>query len=1012
VAFVGSDKSVYLASVSGAVALKLINGTDPITGLRWSPAGDKFAFVKAGDIYVMSIDGSNQTKISTHTSSFGDANPRWSPDGQKILFTRDDADAYVMDASGQNVSRLLNSVSSRNATWSPDGQRVAFQYGNALAVMNLDETGFAQLTAGAEPDWQPLPTSSPTPSPTPTTLFTISGHITPANTGVLFQLTGTRTGTRAPDQNGNYSFVNLPSGGNYTITPESDLQFFNPSSRTYTNLNANQTDADFTVGGNITLSISGRLSEPNGNSIVNADVTLTQSNVIQRHTTTDANGHYEFTNLIVNGTWSVTPTINSTYTYLPAVRGFFLMRRSQLVDFVGYKSDPISISGRITDAANPGAGINPAQVQLVGTATTALTDANGNFTIPNLAPGHDYTVRVNTPSGTYFPSQISFKSLVKDQNAYFVRYEPRQLGSISGRATGANGDPASDLLLTLAGAGDLSAVTDQNGRYSFVPLPEGFDYIITPHRFGVGFAPSHRTVSNLTGNVTIPDLVLLGIADADQRAFQFNSPAYTVAEEAGSALITVTRWGVSSPATVDYTTSNGSAQSSSDYTATSGTLSFAEGETTKTFTVPITNDAFKENPETVNLILSNPTVGWLDDQSVAVLTITDTDTTPGPTPTPTPTPSPGIEFSAATFAVNEGAGSLTVTVMRNGSSAGTATVDYLTLDDPAEVRCDTINGISYARCDYATTIDRLTFAPGETTKTFSIPIIDDAFAEGPETFGISLLNPTGATLGAISTATVTINDNETAVGANPIFTTPFFVRQHYLDFLSREPEVGEPWSAVLNNCSDVNNNPNCDRLTVSGAFFGSQEFQLKGYYAFRFYKLAFNRLPLYSEIVTDMRAVTGQTPAEVFQKKAAYANAFVQRTEFANSYGGVPDFMLPSILMGHYNLSSITTPDPAAPDGSSKVTLTVSDLTNQLSTGALTRGQVLRAIADSDQVLAAEFNKAFVAMQYYGYLRRTPEPSGYSAWLNYLNAHPTDSRTMVNGFMNSQEYRLRFGPTQ
>jgi hypothetical protein len=71
---------------------------------------------------------------------------------------------------------------------------------------------------------------------------------------------------------------------------------------------------------------------------------------------------------------------------------------------------------------------------------------------------------------------------------------------------------------------------------------------------------------------------------------------------------------------------------------------------------------------------------------------------------------------------------------------------------------------------------------------------------------------------------------------------------------------------------------------------------------------------------------------------------------------------------------------------------------------------VLRAIADSDQVFNLEFNQAFVAMQYYGYLRRTPEVGGYEAWLTYLNGHPTDSRTMVNGFMNSAEYRLRFGP--
>jgi hypothetical protein len=68
---------------------------------------------------------------------------------------------------------------------------------------------------------------------------------------------------------------------------------------------------------------------------------------------------------------------------------------------------------------------------------------------------------------------------------------------------------------------------------------------------------------------------------------------------------------------------------------------------------------------------------------------------------------------------------------------------------------------------------------------------------------------------------------------------------------------------------------------------------------------------------------------------------------------------------------------------------------------------VFQAIADSDQVNGAEFNNAFVAMQYYGYLRRKPESAGFQAWLSVLQSG--DIRTMVNGFMNSAEYRLRFG---
>jgi hypothetical protein len=282
---------------------------------------------------------------------------------------------------------------------------------------------------------------------------------------------------------------------------------------------------------------------------------------------------------------------------------------------------------------------------------------------------------------------------------------------------------------------------------------------------------------------------------------------------------------------------------------------------------------------------------------------------------------------------------------------------------------------------------------------------------GTEMFSVVLSNPVNATLDSPATATVAISDNEIA-GPNPIFNSAFFVREHYPDFLSREPDQAgfNAWTNLLNGCSDVNNNPACDRITVSSSFFGSQEFQLKGYYVYRFYKLAFSRLPLYSEIVIDMRAVTGQTANEVFQKKAAFANGLVLRSEFANLYNGLNNNQYVSTLMGRYSLSQITTPDPAQPDGPTKVTLTTADLTNRLNAATLTRTQVLRAIADSDQVFTAEFNQAFVAMQYFGYLRRTPDVAGFNGWLNFLNDHPTDFRTMVNGFMNSAEYRLRFGP--
>src|SRR5207237_6767784 len=124
-------------------------------------------------------------------------------------------------------------------------------------------------------------------------------------------------------------------------------------------------------------------------------------------------------------------------------------------------------------------------------------------------------------------------------------------------------------------------------------------------------------------------------------------------------------------------------------------------------------------------------------------------------------------------------------------------------------------------------------------------------------------------------------------GPNPIDDASFFIHQHYLDFLARapEPEGLNAWLNVLNNCPDRQHTPGCDRITVSAAFFGSPEFQLKGFYVFRLYKLAFNRLPAYAEIIPDMSFVAGATSAEVFQRKAQLATNFTQRAEFASTYG-------------------------------------------------------------------------------------------------------------------------------
>jgi hypothetical protein len=358
-------------------------------------------------------------------------------------------------------------------------------------------------------------------------------------------------------------------------------------------------------------------------------------------------------------------------------------------------------------------------------------------------------------------------------------------------------------------------------------------------------------------------------------------------------------------------------------------------------------------------------------------------------------------------------------VTRTGNVTGAATLDYRTEDaDTFTVSCADAAGAAgaaFARCDFATTVGTISFAPGETSKDFTVPVIDDGHVEGPQAFSLKLLSSSGVALGAPALIRVTIRDNDAAGAQNPVVSSvPFFVRQQYLDFLSREPdEAGfNAWLNVLNNCPNLSTGPEvlsqCDRIYVSGeGFFRSQEFQLKGFYVFRFYKLGFNRLPEYLEVVSDMSFVAGQTPEEVFDRKAQLATLFTERAEFKAAYGGLTNSQYVNTLLSRYQLTQITTFDPANPDGTAKITLTSADLVARLDASTLTRAQVLRAIADSEAVGAAEFNNAFVGMQYYGYLRRKPDTAGFNAWLSVLQSG--DARTMVNGFLNSTEYKLRFG---
>lgn len=365
------------------------------------------------------------------------------------------------------------------------------------------------------------------------------------------------------------------------------------------------------------------------------------------------------------------------------------------------------------------------------------------------------------------------------------------------------------------------------------------------------------------------------------------------------------------------------------------------------------------------------------------------------------TPANTIQLPQATFNVGEAANSLQVNVTRSGDTSGAATANFATSDSSGLTNCTIANGNASERCDYATTVGTLRFAAGETSKTIIIPIVNDALVEGSENFILRLMSPTGASLGT-SQATITINDNDAAPASqNPIDGVEFFVNQQYIDFLGRLPDsVGfANWVATLGGCPNGGfgefDNPSCDRVHVSSGFFLSLEFQGRGYFAYRFYEVAVNRRPTYAEFVPDMAQVGGaQSPESEVLSKAAYTQEWTQRPEFKSRYDALTNQAYVDALETN---AEVTVTNKAA-------------LVTALNDGTMTRGEVLRNIVESAAVENRFFIRAFVSMQYFGYLRRDPDAIGFQNWVDTLNANPSNFRHMIFGFLFSTEYRQRFGP--
>ncbi|MCU1268138.1 MAG: hypothetical protein JWM21_4456 [Acidobacteria bacterium] len=243
---------------------------------------------------------------------------------------------------------------------------------------------------------------------------------------------------------------------------------------------------------------------------------------------------------------------------------------------------------------------------------------------------------------------------------------------------------------------------------------------------------------------------------------------------------------------------------------------------------------------------------------------------------------------------------------------------------------------------------------------------------------------------------------DAAIVANAIDTSEYFVRQQYLDFLGREPDAGgfNYWRDQANSCNGDADCVRTKRIDVSAAFFLSQEFKDTGSFVYRLYKGALGRQLRYSEFSADRAQVVGGPNLE--SSKTTFAAAFVQRAEFADKYQGktTAEAFVDALLQTMNDSSGVNLSSARAA------------LINRYNEGAgmnASRALVVRQLVDNDTFAGAVYNQQFVAMQYFGYLRRTPDADGLNFWLNVLNNDASNYRGMVCSFITSAEYQRRFG---
>ncbi|HMF93192.1 MAG TPA: N,N-dimethylformamidase beta subunit family domain-containing protein [Vicinamibacterales bacterium] len=242
-----------------------------------------------------------------------------------------------------------------------------------------------------------------------------------------------------------------------------------------------------------------------------------------------------------------------------------------------------------------------------------------------------------------------------------------------------------------------------------------------------GAASNDYTFTYLSGTMKVIPVPTLTAADSSVAEGNSTAPF---------AIVVTLSSAMDVPATVDYATANATAVAGVDYVSTSGTLVFASGERTKAVAVPIIGNQLFQNDRTFTLKLSNAKNATIPSASVKV-TIVDDD------------PKPVISISANSVVEgNSGTTPVTVTLTLTGATALPASATYATAD-----------GTATAGSDYLAASGTVTFAPGETVKTFVVSVLGDIVPEATETFTVRITSTASAATG-VKVATVSIIDDD------------------------------------------------------------------------------------------------------------------------------------------------------------------------------------------------------------------------------------------------------------